>query len=297
MRSVIVSAMLICSELHSQPASEKRLDIRVVDRKAPPSPQPEPEDDVRIESATGEIVAKSRGLTMRFRNRSAEIKPQVQVSLESSSLSPKFEYKLTNNSGATMAIAGLSLESPYPSLGSWSLPSGWTAIPRGHPFLPPAVLLTKVTPDSDPRLSAGQTVSFVLSGPALPGVIRFIITPEAVQFKKEDLTDGQFFDAASEWVRMKLTELDTRDRHEVRGLIIGAKVPVGQDSIAKIKAEFKEASESRELSTVSRQGFMEVSHSDVTKDQLLSIVSSMAISTPFERAFREAMLLRLSQLP
>jgi hypothetical protein len=298
MKQLRMFAVLLCPAIYAQAPYGSRLDIRVIDRKGPPVPKPEPGDDVKIEAATGELVATSRGLTMRFRHRAAEMKPRVDASLfELSPNTHRLEYRLTNAPDATLAIGGFLLEYPDPSSVNWSLPSGWAAIPRGNRLLPPAVLLTKITPDSYERLSAGQTVSFLASGPALPGVIRYTILPEPVRFKPGELTDGQFFDGASAWVRMKMLELDTPDRHEAKGVLIGAKIAAGQDGIDKLYAEFREASESRELSTASRESFVSLSQTKLTKDQLRVVISGMSTPTAFERAFRQAMLLRLSHLP
>lgn len=292
----IVAASSWLGLLQAQP--KPRFEIRVFERKSPPAPQPEPGDSVRIDGSTGDIVAVSRGVTIRFPHRALQIKPRVEFSLtETSPTTQRLEYRLTNQAGATLQIGGIILEGGRFGAPEWSLPGGWASFSTNPPSEPPRVLITKVTPDSDPRLGAGESVAFSAVGSTLPGIVRVRITPELSRvFKAGDLTDGQFLDGASEWVRLRVDELDTPDRREARLFAIGPKVAIGEDSLAKIVDELREAAGSSDVAANNREAFLALAQRSPSSEDLRASVSRQPLSTPLELVLRQALLLRLNRL-
>ncbi len=297
MRTTILLIVLSAAVALAQaPKAGVRSEIRVFKVQPPPPPQPEPGDSVELNAVTGDIVATSHGLAIRLPRRDTDIAPSLAVSYAESAGKLNYFYTLENQRGAKRAISGLSLAVPNAAAATATVPSGWFSIKGEHSLGVPSILFANKNKDADlyAHLTSGKSVSFSLTSTDVPGLVRAIISPLEEPSKPGELTDGEFFDSASEWVRQRLLQMDTRDRRELYTYSIGPKQARAQDGVAAIQSELRAASGLPEFREIG-QPLLQAS-SLATLPAIRSALAGMGAATPLQRDFVAAMNWRIATL-
>lgn len=262
----------------------------------PEPPRREAGDSVRIDNKTREIVAESRGATIRLPDKASEIGPSVALSVRHvSSGSWTYSYVLANDLKATRAVSAIIFETPNPARITASLDAGWMtsmATLGGH--IPSSIMVKKNADDSDLRLLPGQRIAIRLSSTDVPGIIPARILPVFdLEPKPGALRNGEFFNVASEWVREEMLRLDTRDRREVTLFVLGPKLASETDSVDAVKSELRGASGLPAFKALSQQ--LIAASQLMTVEQVLAALQGLGKS-PDEAAFVAAMSSRLAAL-
>lgn len=230
---LLVTGLMICGQT--------RFELSVKKVEPPPPPEQEPGDSVQIDPGTKDIIVTSRGVTLRLPLES-DMAPNLTVSYSKSTGDTVYAYSVTNEPTAKRAISGIILQIPNVAVSTVKPPPGWVgikAIPA--PPIPQSILFTKK--DLNLReLIAGADVSFTVSSSDLPGLITARFLPLSDDLKPGGITHGAFIDRASPWVRGKLLQLDTRDRHELNVHTIGPEIAKSADGLPAIQSELRAAS-------------------------------------------------------
>ncbi len=277
------------------PNGGTRLEIRVVGKRPPEPPKAEPGDNIRVDESTGELIAESRGVIIRLPNKAAELKADLDVAVQDTGSGIlRYDYRLSNGVGAKRELSAVIIEVSDPQRVTASVEGGWAAIRKTFDGrVPSMIMVTKVTPDTDPRLAAGKATSFAFSSTDVPGMVKVRILPAFVFPKNDELTDGQFFDGASAWLRAKMLELDTTDRHEVTAYTLAPKVSPAEDSISRVQSEIRDASTLPPFHTISQE-LLAVSRM-ADPNQILAALRPLG-GVPVQKAFVAAVTLRLNRL-
>jgi hypothetical protein len=275
-----------------------KLELRVVAVKPPDPPKQEPGDDIHIDPVTEELIAESHGVKIKLPKASREMAADLAVTVGNDGTGMfTYRYKLSNAAGAKRSIAGVSITIPHASAVTASLDRGWGSLPSNlGGNTPVGIMVTKFTDDNDKRLTPGSAVSFVFTSAELPGLARANISPlqDLGPRNPGELTDGQFFDGASEWMRAKMLEMDTNERREVNTYTLGPKVPPAEDNLARVQTELRDASGLPPFVEINQQ-LIAVSQM-ATPAQMKSTLNNLG-KTPFQRDFTAAMIWRLNRLP
>lgn len=207
-------------------------------------------DNVTVRS-DGAIVAASRLRSFTFlpTNR---MEPNVRVSYALVNGRVQYDYLISNGPGGVNSIDAFALAISAPA--DVVAPDPWTALKINRPNVAPSLGFFQFVKDGDPkaRLAAGVRLNpiRVLSDFG-PGLIEATFYPDPASTgspSAQGLADGDFINAASPWVQQRLLELDTPERHQVRGLAIGPVAPLGTDSAEGIRLEIQAATQRPQLS-------------------------------------------------
>lgn len=220
---------------------QTRMELRVIKVEPPPPPQQESGDSVEIDRATGDIVATSRGVTFRLPSEN-DMAPDLTVSFRESGGNLVYDYKIANGPMARLTINSVGLLIPKVAITTVTPPVGWIAL-KGEPVPPtPPCLLFLKKEDNARQLTAGASMNFVVVSTDLPGLIIARFLPLSKDRKAGERTHGGFIEWASPWVREKLLQADTQDRHEIQLYTIGPKIAVSDDGLSAIQSELRAAS-------------------------------------------------------
>jgi hypothetical protein len=245
MKSRIFLCYVLSSQLFiSKAAQSGRLEIRQVPglQQSAPAPEKEPGDSI-VTDTNGTIVSTSRGETFHWRLIN-QMKPQVAVAYSQANGTVQYEWTITNENSAKQRIASLLVDMSFPS--DLSAPSPWVAIRVNRNGLDALGLLC-VARDDSPSLGIlpGRSLGPIrFTSNSAPGLVEATVLPtqEAMtDTSPSGLTNGQFFDRASPWVREQLLKVDTKDRHQVRLWLIGPVTPLSEDSVQKVLSELNAA--------------------------------------------------------
>ncbi len=258
---IVLAAFLLPVALTAQsidPQAKPQPGVRFELRPGPlvPGPVPldkEPGDDITIRP-DGAIVATSRSRSFVFplTNR---MEPVLRVSYRIVNNRVLYDYTLSNGASAAEPISSFMLG--IAGEAEVTVPEPWKAIRVKRPFEPPSFGIGRALPDSEffkGLLTAGASLTpiRVLCDDA-PGLIEATYYPSPVKEPLGEMKDGEFINSASPWVQRRLTELDTADRHHLRGLAIGPVTPLNADSIEVIRKEIQTASQRPQLAALQLQ--------------------------------------------
>lgn len=299
--AAITFSMFPCSVIPAQaPAtpSNSRMEMKIVGRKGPPIPQAEAGDSIQTDPVTGDLIAESRGMKIRLPKRSAEIQGALDVTVtEAGTGMFRYDYRLSNGPGAKRQVSGVILDVPSPARSTKTVEKGWAAIDKpADPYLPANILIANTAPDTQPNLKSGQRTAFTFLSPDLPGLIEAHILPRysegPLSARAMELTDGQFTNGASEWMRTQLRELDTRDRHRLTIHTVAPKLMAGDDNLMKVQNELRIAADSPAFRTM-RSKLVEI----VGINDAKQLLAALPNGNPFQKVFLDAMAMRLKRLP
>lgn len=251
MQSALLLCLLFSALLNAQsidPKAKPQPGVKFEMRPGPlvsgPVPvEKDPGDDV-IVRPDGAIVATSRSRSFVFplTNR---MEPTLSVSYSFVNNRILYEYSLSNGAIAADPISSFMLGIAVDA--EVTAPEPWKSMKVTRPFEPPMLGFYRAVIDSDSArglLRAGESVrSIRVSCDGVPGLVESTIYPEPLQPQYRANEYQEFMGATSPWVRRRLTELDTADRHRLRGLAIGPVTPLGADSIEAIRKEIQTASQ------------------------------------------------------
>jgi len=173
------------------------------------------------------------------------MKPRITVTYFQANGTVLYEWTITNENSAKQRIGGLVIDTSFPS--DVSVPGPWVANHFKQRNGPDALGLLCVVPDDSPNLgiAPGRSLGPIrFSSNLVPGLIEAVFYPTPDDLKDTSatgLSNGQFFDGASPWVREQLLKLDTSDRHRVRPSLIGPATSLSEDSVPKILSELNAA--------------------------------------------------------
>jgi hypothetical protein len=298
MRLPIILLTITGMSFAQQAPPGTKLELRVVAVKPPDPPKQEPGDDIRIDRITQELIAESHGVKIMLPKKTGEIAADLAVTVGNDGTGMfTYRYKLSNVAGAKRSISSVAITTPHPSAVAASVEADWSSTPVtfGGPA-PAGILVLKLADEKDKRITAGSAISFMFTSTELPGLATAHVLPleDFGPKKPGELTDGQFLDGASEWVRAKMLEMDTRDRHELIIYTLGPKVPPAEDNLARVQTELRDASGLPPFVEINQQ-LIAVSQM-ATPAQMKSTLNNLG-KTPFQRDFTAAMIWRLNRLP
>lgn len=188
--------------------------------------------------------------------RSAQIQGALDVAVtEAGAGIFRYNYQLSNGAGAKRQISGIMIDVPNPARSTKSVEKGWAAIDKkADPYLPANILIANTAPDTQPNLRPGQGTVFAFSSADLPGLVQAHILPryseQPLPAPATELTDGQFTDGASEWIRAQLRERDTQERHRLTVHTIGPKLMAEDDNLMRVQNELRDAADLPEFRTM-----------------------------------------------
>lgn len=298
MRCLLLITGLALAASAQQAEKKFKLELRLEGKPMPPPPpEAEPGDSVEVDRVSGAISATSRGRSFTF-HKSNFIGPLLRVSYSAAGDKVEYAYTLSNSDGSAKAISSFALYLQEPTAAQAALPFPWKPIAILSPAAPetPSLLFARVDLEGAGigRLSAGRQMGpFVLSAPGMPGLVRVVFRPEQDPPKPEGQNDGDFFNGASPWVREKLIELDTHDRHEIRSWTIGPKRGSAGNDLAAIQTEIREGALVPEFgrNAVEIMAIAALSDPAAIRGRLEKLTA-----TPFQREWVKALLWRLDRL-
>lgn len=239
------------------PNAKPRPGYRIELKQGPLVPGPsviekEPGDSVVVQP-DGSIVAASRSRSFVFplANR---MEPNVRVSYSLVGNRVQYEYVISNGLGALNAIASFVFAISSPS--DTTAPEPWRAVRISKPNENPSMGFYRLAQDRDERgrLKAGVTLDVIrVVSDHAPGLIETTFHAQPVTQPVGSMTSGEFFNSASPWVQQRLGEIDTKDRHRLRGLTIGPVIPLNTDSLEGIRREIQDAEQHPQFSLLREQ--------------------------------------------
>jgi hypothetical protein len=240
----------------SEAAQSGRVEIKQIPGAAPiaPTVEKEPGDDVSL-GADGTIVSTSRGETFYWRLAN-QMKPRVVSVYSLVNGNVQYEWTIANEASAKQRIDSVLVETALPL--DISIPRPWVANRVKEHSGIEAFGLSCVLPDDSPNLGIPSGVSLGpirFSSNLGPGLVGVVFDSIAYVFDTSPtgLTNGQFFDVASPWVREQLVKMDTVDRRRLRRSLIGPVTPLSEDSPQRVLSELKEATVQQADFTVIRK--------------------------------------------
>lgn len=298
MRNLLLVLTVTLAVYAQQKQGEVRFQIRL-EGKARPAPPPEPEagDSVEIDPVSGAIAATSRGRSFTFPKHNF-MRPVLQVSYSAAFDDVEYTYTLANAAGSANTISAFAIYLLEPAAAQATLPSPWRAIPILKPA-PPETASLLLLPFGEDGTDRGQLFPgrqagpFRIKAPGLPGLVRVVFSPERAIPKPGEVTEGDFFDWASAWVRERLLQLDTHDRHEIRGWTIGPRNRATANDLAAIQDEVREAAQVPEFAAASVEILAIASLSDPTA--IRSRIARLPASS-FQKQWAQAVLWKLDRL-
>lgn len=298
LRYLLFAISLTLTAFSQQAEKKVKFEIRLEGKAIPaPPPEPEPGDRVEMESATGAIVATSRGRSFIF-TRNNFMGPKLLVSYASVGDRVEYVYNLGNAAGSPNAISAFALYLPEPNAVEATTPGSWGHLAILKPAAPevPSLLFLYTEKDGPDigRLSAGpQAGPFRVKSQGMPGLVRVVFSPEQEPLKPEGQNSGDFLFGSSPWVRERVLELDTADRHEIRSWTIGPKLGSDGNDLAAIQAEIREGALVPEFARNSVEILAIASLTEPT--EIRSRLDRLS-GTPFQREWVKALLWRLDRL-
>ncbi len=251
MLAVLAYGQSVASQV--APGREVRIKVKPLGVRQPePRPEKEAGDEVVVRN-DGTIVARSRDLTFEFppTNR---MKPVLQVTYSESKGRIVYVYRLVNRVGAADPISSVVLG--FLVNVEASVPPPWflSARPPSSRDFSAGILLDLSDDEYDRGiLHAGSSLGpMEATCDGAPGLISVTYFGPPRRQRPGALTDGQFLDAASPWVRFQLTQLDTAERHQLVLPAIGPVVPMKEDSPERIRKEIHNASLTPELAPLQK---------------------------------------------
>jgi hypothetical protein len=229
--------------------------LRSIEQLPPSESQRNPGDDVRVDGATGDIIAIVGGLQYRF-SKQDRVSPVITVHWEKANAPDQIDYRyhvqnlydarLTNE----QPISSFRLFVPNSSRSEVkTTPRAWTSL-----RVPSGIARVWNAKDSEQelRLSKDKTAGpFTLRSSDLPGLVEVRVLGHPPE-KDNDISEGEMLATLSPWAQERVLALRAKQSTGVKTFTVGTAIAQEHDNLGAILKMIGEAAELPEFSSIKR---------------------------------------------